>query len=153
MPSCMPPTRPAESPAWLAAPLQLPPPHTALDERSPRNSSTNLPRNYTLAMGVLTGKYQPGDRPKGIRRFGRYFRGDGLKKAQPVVALLGEIGERYSKTPAQVALRWLIEKENALPTPGAKNGRQAAGNAEALSFTLVAGEIQGLDQTTTAWRR
>jgi len=104
-------------------------------------------------MGVLTGKYQPGDRPKGIRRFGRYFRGDGLKKAQPVVALLGEIGERYSKTPAQVALRWLIEKENVLPTPGAKNGRQAAGNAEALSFTLVAGEIQGLDQTTTAWRR
>jgi aryl-alcohol dehydrogenase-like predicted oxidoreductase len=27
-----------------------------------------------LAMGVLTGKYRPGDRPKGIRRFGRYFR-------------------------------------------------------------------------------
>src|ERR671912_1807667 len=58
-----------------------------------------------LAQGVLTGKYWPGDRPKGIRRFGRYFRGDGLKKAQPVVTLLGEIGERHSKTPAQVALR------------------------------------------------
>ena len=79
-------------------------------------------------MGVLTGKYRPGDRPKGIRRFGRYFCVDGLKKAQPVVPLLGEIGERYSKTPAQVALRWLIEKENVLPIPGAKNGRQAAGN-------------------------
>jgi aryl-alcohol dehydrogenase-like predicted oxidoreductase len=106
-----------------------------------------------LAQGVLTGKYRPGDRPKGIRRFGRYFRGDGLKKAQPVVALLGEIGERYSKTPAQVALRWLIEKERVLPIPGAKNGRQAAGNAEALSFTLVDPEIEALDQATTAWRR
>src|ERR671912_1324799 len=105
-----------------------------------------------LAQGVLTGKYRPGDRPKGIRRFGRYFRGDGLKKAQPVVTLLGEIGERHSKTPAQVALRWLIEQEGILPIPGAKNGRQGASNAEALSFTLVAAEIEALDQATTAWR-
>ena len=106
-----------------------------------------------LAQGVLTGKYRPGDRPKGIRRFGRYFRGDGLKRAQPVVALLREIGDRYSKTPAQVALRWLMEREGVLPIPGAKNGRQAAGNAEALSFSLVAAEIQALDRATIAWRR
>jgi aryl-alcohol dehydrogenase-like predicted oxidoreductase len=106
-----------------------------------------------LAQGVLTGKYRPGDRPTGIRRFGRYYRRDGLKNAQPVVALLHEIGQRYSRTPAQVALRWLIQKENILPIPGAKNGRQAASNAEALSFTLVAGEIEALDQATTAWRR
>jgi aryl-alcohol dehydrogenase-like predicted oxidoreductase len=106
-----------------------------------------------LAMGVLTGKYRPGDRPKGIRRFGRYFRGDGLKKAEPVVALLGEIGERHSRTPGQVALRWLMEQERVLPIPGAKNGKQAAGNAEALSFTLDAAEIQALDRATTAWRR
>jgi aryl-alcohol dehydrogenase-like predicted oxidoreductase len=106
-----------------------------------------------LAQGVLTGKYRPGDRPKGIRRFGRYFRGDGLKKAQPVVALLGEIGERHSRTPAQVALRWLIEQQSVLPIPGAKNGRQAASNAEALSFSLMATETEALDQATTAWRR
>jgi aryl-alcohol dehydrogenase-like predicted oxidoreductase len=106
-----------------------------------------------LAQGVLTGKYRPGDRPTGIRRFGRYFRGDGLKKAQPVLALLGEIGERHSKTPAQVALRWLIEQDGVLPIPGAKNGRQAAGNAEALSFSLAGAEIQALDRVTTAWRR
>jgi aryl-alcohol dehydrogenase-like predicted oxidoreductase len=106
-----------------------------------------------LAMGVLTGKYRPGDRPRGIRRFGRYFRGDGLEKAQPVVALLREIGEGHSKTPAQVALRWLIEQEGVLPIPGAKDGRQAAGNAEALSFTLGDAESQALDHATTAWRR
>jgi aryl-alcohol dehydrogenase-like predicted oxidoreductase len=106
-----------------------------------------------LAQGVLTGKYRPGDRPKGIRRFGRYYRRDGLQKVQPVVALLREIGERYSKTPAQVALRWLIQKENILPIPGAKNGRQAASNAEALSFTLAGAEMEALDQATTAWRR
>jgi diketogulonate reductase-like aldo/keto reductase len=54
---------------------------------------------------------------------------------------------------AQVALRWLIQQENVLPIPGAKNGRQAAGNAEALSFSLDAAEIEALDQATTAWRK
>jgi aryl-alcohol dehydrogenase-like predicted oxidoreductase len=106
-----------------------------------------------LAQGVLTGKYRPGDRPKGIRRFGRYYRGDGLKDAQPVVALLHEIGERHSKTPAQVALRWLVQRDSVLPIPGAKNAKQAASNAEALSFTLVGAEVEALDRATTAWRR
>jgi len=69
------------------------------------------------------------------------------------VALLREIGERHSRTPAQVALRWLIEQESVLPIPGAKNGRQAASNAEALSFSLVGAEIEALDEATTAWRR
>ena len=106
-----------------------------------------------LAMGVLTGKYRPGDKPRGIRRYGRYYRGDGLQKVQPVVTLLREIGERHSKAPAQVALRWLMEQESVLPIPGAKNGRQAASNAEALSFSLVDAEVETLDQATTAWRK
>ena len=106
-----------------------------------------------LAMGVLTGKYRPGDRPKGIRRLDRSFRRAGLEKVQPVVALLREIGARHSKTPAQVALRWLIKQESILPIPGAKDGRQAASNAEALSFTLAQAEVEALDRATTAWRR
>jgi aryl-alcohol dehydrogenase-like predicted oxidoreductase len=73
-----------------------------------------------LAQGALTGKYRPGDRPKGIRRFGRYYRGDGLEKAQPVVALLREIAERHSRTPAQVALRWLIERFLCMSVPEAR---------------------------------
>jgi hypothetical protein len=36
---------------------------------------------------------------------------------------------------------------------GARNGRQAASNAEALSVSLVDAEIEALDQATTAWRR
>jgi aryl-alcohol dehydrogenase-like predicted oxidoreductase len=85
-----------------------------------------------LASGALTGKYLTGARPTGLRRFTGTFRGRGLAAVAPVVALLREIGERYAKSPAQVALRWLIENENVLPIPGAKNGKQAAENAEAL---------------------
>ena len=70
----------------------------------------------------------------------------------PVIALLREIGAPYGKSPAQVALRWLIEQDNVLPIPGAKNGQQAADNAGALSFQLTPVEIEALNQATLAWR-
>ena len=44
----------------------------------------------------------------------------GLDRVQFV---LRQIGEGHSKTPGQVALRWLIENDCVLPIPGAKNGR------------------------------
>jgi aryl-alcohol dehydrogenase-like predicted oxidoreductase len=106
-----------------------------------------------LASGALTGKYLSGAaRPTGLRRFLPTFRGKGQQAVAPVVALLREIGERYAKSPAQVALRWLIENETVLPIPGAKNGRQAADNAGALTFRLAPAEIEALDQATRAWR-
>lgn len=106
-----------------------------------------------LAGGALTGKYRPGDRPTGFRRFMPYFRGKGLEAVAPVVSLLRDIGAAYGKSPAQVALRWLIENETVLPIPGAKNGKQATDNAAALTFRLTAAEVAALDQATRAWRR
>jgi diketogulonate reductase-like aldo/keto reductase len=69
-----------------------------------------------------------------------------------VVSLLREIGDRHSKTPSQVALRWLIEDPIVLPIPGAKNGKQAIDNAAALSFSLAAEEVAALSDATRAWR-
>ncbi len=105
-----------------------------------------------LASGALTGKYVTGVRPRGFRRFMGYFRGKGREAIAPVVALLREIGEHYAKSPAQVALRWIIENETVLPIPGAKNGKQAAENAEVLTFCLTSEEIDALNQATLAWR-
>jgi aryl-alcohol dehydrogenase-like predicted oxidoreductase len=117
-----------------------------------RELGVTLMAYQPLASGALTGKYTAGTRPTGFRRFMRTFRGKGLEAVTPVVALLRKIGERYSKSPAQVALRWLIENETVLPIPGAKNSRQAAANAESLSFTLTPAEIEALNQATMAWR-
>lgn len=100
-------------------------------------------------MGASTG----GTRPTGVfRRFMPYFRANNLEALQPVVVLLREIGTGYSVGPAQVALRWLIENPPVLPIPGAKNGKQAAENAGALSFHLTVDEIHALDRATSAWR-
>jgi len=105
-----------------------------------------------LAMAALTGKYSATQKASGLRRFLPNFNRKSMEAVQPVVALLRQIGERYSKTPGQVALRWLIENPLLLPIPGAKNGKQAADNAAALSFSLTADEVEVLDQATLAWK-
>jgi aryl-alcohol dehydrogenase-like predicted oxidoreductase len=106
-----------------------------------------------LASGALTGKYVGGTRPTGFfRRFMPNFRGKGLLAIEPVITLLRQIGARYGKSPAQVALRWLIEDDQVLPIPGAKNAQQAAANADALTFSLSGEDMESLNQATLAWR-
>ena len=106
-----------------------------------------------LAGGMLTGKYSAQNRAGGFfRRILPQYSRKALDAMQPVIKLLREIGERYSKTPNQVAIRWLIENPLVLPIPGAKNGKQAKDNAGALSFSLTAEEVESLSQATTAWR-
>jgi len=47
----------------------------------------------------------------------------------------------------------LIENPLVLPIPGAKNGKQAADNAETLTFSLSEGEVKALDEATMGWRQ
>ncbi len=117
-----------------------------------RELGITLIANQPLANGALTGKYLSGPRPTGFRRFMPRFRGQQRAATGPVVALLREIAEAHGRTPAQVALRWLIENDIVLPIPGAKNSRQAADNAGALTLTLTPAEIEALDRATVAWR-
>lgn len=106
-----------------------------------------------LAGGRLTGKYSAQNRPSGFfRRILPQYNRKALEEIQPVIKLLCEIGERYSKTPSQVALRWLIENPLVIPIPGAKNGKQAADNAQALMLSLTAEEVETLSQATMGWR-
>jgi aryl-alcohol dehydrogenase-like predicted oxidoreductase len=106
-----------------------------------------------LAGGRLTGKYSAQHRAGGLfRRILPQFNRKALDAIQPVIKLLREIGDRYSKTPSQVAIRWLIENPIVLPIPGAKNGKQASDNAGALSFVLTPEEVKVLDEATLAWR-
>jgi aryl-alcohol dehydrogenase-like predicted oxidoreductase len=107
-----------------------------------------------LGGGMLTGKYSPQHRPGGFfRRILPQYGRKALEAIQPVLNLMREIGEKYSRTPSQVAIRWLIENPTVLPIPGAKNGAQAADDAAALSFSLTPEEVEALSQATVAWRK
>jgi aryl-alcohol dehydrogenase-like predicted oxidoreductase len=97
-----------------------------------------------LGKGLLTGKYTPEIRPPGARGF--TVSKARLGRIQPLIQCLREIGEAHGgKSPAQVALNWLIAK-GAVPIPGAKNARQAQENAAALGWSLAACEIARLDE-------
>jgi aryl-alcohol dehydrogenase-like predicted oxidoreductase len=98
-----------------------------------------------LAKGILTGKYTSELPPAGMRE--RLFSRAQLAALQPLIKQLGEYGMAHGeKSPAQVALNWLVCK-GAVPIPGAKNARQAHENAAALGWQLSEEETAALDET------
>ena len=99
-----------------------------------------------LAQGLLTGKYTVANPPTGARSLDRRFQAAGLQKLQPVLNQLDRLGEKYSKTPAQVALNWLICQPGVIPIPGIKTAAQVEQNAGALGWELSAAELLELAQ-------
>lgn len=106
-----------------------------------------------LAQGLLTGKYtlDSDTSPGGARRLDPRFSRRGLEKLAPVLRLLNDVGEHHGKTPAQVALNWLINQGNVVPIPGAKTSSQVAQNAGALGWSLDSQEQDAIDQVTRSW--
>lgn len=94
-----------------------------------------------LGQGRLTGKYRAGSPPPGRRRFSAHP----MELVDRIVAALRVIGDAHDgRTPAQVVLRWIIQK-GAVPIPGAKNAEQATQNAGALDWQLSAGDVATID--------
>jgi aryl-alcohol dehydrogenase-like predicted oxidoreductase len=105
-----------------------------------------------LAKGRLTGSYCPGSSVRGTRRFLPSFSRRRLAATLPTVELLARVGVAHGKSPAQVALRWLLQQPSVLPIPGAKNATQATENAGALGWELTEEELAALDRATQTWR-
>ena len=106
-----------------------------------------------LAQGLLTGKYTPDNtiNPTGARKIDPRFSKENLQKIEPVISLLRTIGEKYSRTPAQVALNWLIAQGNVIPISGVKTAEQVKQNAGAVDWKLSDAEIVQLDQASRPW--
>lgn len=96
-----------------------------------------------IKYGMLSGKYTPTHLPTGGRA--RQFDAAYLAGIQPLLALLREVGEKSGKTPAQVAIRWVIQRD-AIPIPGAKNLKQAQENAAALGWQIDADDMARLTE-------
>lgn len=107
-----------------------------------------------LAQGLLTGKYKPenADSVTGARKLDPKFSRQGLEKLMPVIDRLTQIGAKHDKTPAQVALNWLIAQGSVIPIPGAKNANQAKQNAGAIGWSLDADEVTQLDLLTRSYK-
>jgi aryl-alcohol dehydrogenase-like predicted oxidoreductase len=104
-----------------------------------------------LGSGLLSGKYTPTNPPSGRRR--ALYHRKGPEQIAALTNLLREIGQAHAnKTPAQVALNWLI-CQNVLPIPGAKTAQQAGENAASLGWRLTPDELSALDTASTLWTR
>lgn len=103
-----------------------------------------------LAQGLLTGKYTAENYtpPTGARQFNPQFSRSGLERLAPVIQLLQTIGEKYDRTPAQVALNWLMAQGNVIPIPGAKNAAQVKQNAGAMGWSMNEAELVQLAEVS-----
>lgn len=105
-----------------------------------------------LASGLLTGKFHNDPEVLAntpvIRR--RRFRRR-LEESRPLVRALEEVGRRYSVSPAQVALNWLINSHGdaVVVIPGASKVKHAEESAGAMQFQLSDDDLTALDQVSS----
>ena len=105
-----------------------------------------------LAQGILTGRYhqQPDlirKRP-GFRKYLPAFSRRSLQRTQPLIDIVQDIAAEHKVTPAQVALRWVIQSqgEHIIAIPGASSAHQAQQNAAVMKMDLTSAEIHLLDK-------
>ena len=96
-----------------------------------------------LAKGLVSGRYTPDHPPQGL--IGVMYNREYVRKIQPLVDQLRQIGEKHGKTCTQVALNWLICK-GTLPIPGATSVRHLEENAGAMGWRLSQDQVATLDQ-------
>lgn len=101
-----------------------------------------------LASGFLSGKYKAETQYKGddVRRFITRFDDENIRKNQPLLELLDDFANRKEATYAQVALAWLMHKdERIVPIPGGRNPKRIAENFGASHVNFTPEEFTELD--------
>lgn len=100
-----------------------------------------------LANGVLTGKYNTDQKPQ----TGEPCRGDHMtdlvnQRNLAIAAAVQNIAQEIGRSPAQVALNWLLQKPGVVsPILGARKIKQLEDNLGCLEFILTLEQIQHLD--------
>lgn len=100
-----------------------------------------------LAQGLLTGKYDLNSRFGQDDRRHRlpHFQGKALVEHLRIVDRLKEVGERHQRSPAQVAIRWLLDYTSVTcAITGAKSPPQIEDNVGAVGWSLAQDECRYL---------
>ena len=104
---------------------------------------------YSLASGFLSGKYRSerdaGKSVRGGKIVGQYLNDRGVR----ILAALDEVAARYSATPAQVALAWLIARPSiTAPIASATTTAQLEELIGATRLQLDREAIEALDRAS-----
>jgi aryl-alcohol dehydrogenase-like predicted oxidoreductase len=103
-----------------------------------------------LEQGLLTGKYGPGHRPRGLlRRYSPDFSDRALLRLEPVLEVLERVARSHDATVSQVALAWVISHPNVVAIPGASSVAQVRANAAAADLELTEDEVMDLTEVAS----
>jgi aryl-alcohol dehydrogenase-like predicted oxidoreductase len=100
-----------------------------------------------LGRGFLSRRYRSiEDLAEGDwRRANPRFMGDNFQKNLDVVDKVHEIAEAHGVTSSQLALAWLLARENITPIPGTTSVAHLEENVAATEITLTADELAAID--------
>lgn len=104
----------------------------------------------SLGQGILTGKYNKdtvfGKDDRRSRDIYVNFHGDKLLKNLQIVETMKPVGEKYGKTPAAVAIRFILDYiPESVVLCGAKKPGQIFSNAEAADWKLEPADLETLE--------
>ena len=101
-----------------------------------------------LGRGFLTGRFQKfDDLPAGdFRRGSPRFQGTNFQKNLDLVRKVQEIAREKGCTPAQLALAWLLARDNDIvPIPGTKQRARLEENAQAVGISFRKSDLARID--------
>ena len=101
-----------------------------------------------LGRGFLTGRFQKfDDLPAGdFRRGSPRFQGTNFQKNLDLVRKVQEIAREKGCTPAQLALAWLLARDNDIvPIPGTKQRARLEENAQAVGISFRKSDLAWID--------
>jgi aryl-alcohol dehydrogenase-like predicted oxidoreductase len=106
-----------------------------------------------LAQGLLSGRYQADSPPANrVRAANPLFLPENLRRAGDLIAVLREVADAHSATPAQIALAWVIRHPAVVAIPGASSVQQMESNAAAADITLTEDQYQALEAASARFR-
>ena len=100
-----------------------------------------------LGRGFLTGRFRsPADlAPDDWRRRNPRFQDENFERNLALVEKIVAVARQKGCTPAQLALAWLLTKDDVVPIPGSTHRSRVEENAGAIEVQLTPADLQEID--------
>ncbi len=107
-----------------------------------------------MAQGLLSGRYSVSNVPKtGVRSINPLFSPINMRRVQPVLQTLQEIGAKRGKSISQVALNWLMRETAIVPIPGVKRRSHVEEDLGAVGWRLNDEELDEIGVALGRFKR
>jgi aryl-alcohol dehydrogenase-like predicted oxidoreductase len=106
-----------------------------------------------LAQGLLSGRYHRANLPANrVRAANPLFLPENLERAGALIAVLREVADAHSATPAQIALAWVLHSPAVVAIPGASSVKQLESNVAAAEIELADDQYEALSAASDRFR-